>query len=401
MLKTGVLNSGVLSQCVLKQGVFGGDDVILVGGNASATLNGFGSMSANAKVIRSASAALSGVGSLSADANIVGVVPPISGSATLSGEGSMSASARAIRKGVATLNGFGTVALARAKVTRHGSATLDGVGSLSANATLSGAVSLPASTEFWLDATDINSYDNVTDLQTWKNVVTSPSSGASQITYDVNRGTTSSSSTDDPTFTGTAGDSGAYFSYDGGDLFLAKYTNTFIQTLTRSDQTNEWWAACHFRRSQFTGGLFTSLFSSSSSVVSEHGGAFLYDEATGDLLFWRRNATGNTNAITIESNAFSLNTDYLVIFGYNSSTGEWSYYKNGKTLTASGTNSPPTSTVDGSDKLGIGGADGASGSRHPNTARQYQFGMGNTALTSGIVSDIVDYVNQQSGTSYS
>jgi len=257
------------------------------------------------------------------------------------------------------------------------------------------AVSLPASTVFNLEASNTDSYDGSTDLQTWKNTIASPADGSSQSDYDAWLGNDGTASTDDPSF------STDKFVYDGADMFLLKNRTTFTETLSRSDQSNNWWALSHFKTATLAGS-FISIFSASSSSATEHGAALLIDESNNRLQLWRRNATGNTNAINLTSvGVIQNNTQYLVIVGYNSSTGAWSLYLNGKSLDESGTSTPPTSTTSSTDHIGIGGADGAAGSRFTNGSEQYQFAMGNDSLTSGIVSDLVDYVNNSSGTSYS
>ena len=60
-----------------------------------------------------------------------------------------------------------------------------------------------------LDATVAESYNGLG--QTWSNLVVSPADGTSQTDYDFYLGGTSGSDATDPIFTGTPGDSGAYF----------------------------------------------------------------------------------------------------------------------------------------------------------------------------------------------
>lgn len=86
------------------------------------------------------------------------------------------------------------------------------------------------STCFHLDATDADSYPG--SGQTWANLIASPADGSGQTDFDVWRGGSSSASTDDPTFNGTAGDSAAYWSFDGGDFFRC--------TLSAANQPTLW-----------------------------------------------------------------------------------------------------------------------------------------------------------------
>jgi hypothetical protein len=109
---------------------------------------------------------------------------------------------------------------------------------------LGGAVS---STVFDLDATVSASYGG--SGQTWANYEDTPADSSSQTAYDVYLGATSSVTTDDPTFNGSAGDAGAYFSSDGGDEFrLVGSVTTYLQSLHKQGTgEQDWWIAFAFR----------------------------------------------------------------------------------------------------------------------------------------------------------
>jgi hypothetical protein len=78
-----------------------------------------------------------------------------------------------------------------------------------------------------LDATLSGSYGG--SGQTWTNLTTTPADGTDQTEWDAFLGADISVSTDDPTFTGSAGDSAAYFSFDGGDYFQFKAPPALVQ----------------------------------------------------------------------------------------------------------------------------------------------------------------------------
>lgn len=74
------------------------------------------------------------------------------------------------------------------------------------------------SCNFDVDATVSASYGG--SGQTFSNLVVAPADGvAVQTDYDFTLGANDTPSTDDPTFTGTAGDPAAFFAHDGGDFF--------------------------------------------------------------------------------------------------------------------------------------------------------------------------------------
>ena len=98
---------------------------------------------------------------------------------------------------------------------------------------------LLASTIYDLDATLAASYGG--SGQTWSNLIASPADGALQTDYDYTLGFSASPSTDDPTFTGTADDANAHFSFDGGDRMV--FTNglpDFFKKFHRTDTAQDW-----------------------------------------------------------------------------------------------------------------------------------------------------------------
>lgn len=260
-------------------------------------------------------------------------------------------------------------------------------------------VSLPSSTVFNLDATDTNSYNNSTDLQLWKNTVTSPADSSAQSAYNFNLGETSSASTDDPTFNGSAGATSAYWSTDGGDLFYFTGTNTtFINNLLRTDIGNTWHMAVAFRTPSSLASPF-ALVANSSQTTTEHG--LLLYQTGGGIQLWRRNASGATNIVQlISASTLATNTEYLLLFSYNSSTFVYDVYLNSRTSSSSGTGSSYVSTSNPSDKLCIFAQPTLFNANAPSGTRIYSMMMGNAALTSGVVAQIYDYYNTKHGKTY-
>lgn len=84
---------------------------------------------------------------------------------------------------------------------------------------------------FDLDATISASYSGTG--QTWANLVASPNDGANQTDYDFWLGADNTATTNDPTFNGTAGDSGAFWSFDGGDWFTLKSIPTAFNDILK------------------------------------------------------------------------------------------------------------------------------------------------------------------------
>lgn len=113
-----------------------------------------------------------------------------------------------------------------------------------------------ASCVFDLDATMEGSYGG--SGTTWANLVASPADGAAQTAYDFTFGDGANSGTY-PTFNGTAGDSAAYFSFDGGDYFTCAETITaFTENVSKTTAGQPFTiVACHRFASTTTGHLLS------------------------------------------------------------------------------------------------------------------------------------------------
>jgi hypothetical protein len=137
--------------------------------------------------------------------------------------------------------------------------------------------------EFYLDASVAASVDVANQL--WKNLVSSPASGASQTDYDFQMGDdTTSGDSDEPLHVGTAGGGHpfAYWNMGGDDFFQVPSNTTFLTTL------------------QDTGGIFTLIFV----------GSFVTDSDFQVLMATRNNDEGiaftfdgNTNALRYDASA--------------------------------------------------------------------------------------------------
>lgn len=98
----------------------------------------------------------------------------------------------------------------------------------------------------WLEATHTASYAGTG--QTLSSLIPSPSDGTAQAANSASRGATTSSSTDDPTFSGTAGTASACFTLDGGDSFTQQNATltsaSILNNAHRSDVTGAYiaWA---------------------------------------------------------------------------------------------------------------------------------------------------------------
>lgn len=172
-----------------------------------------------------------------------------------------------------------------------------------------------ASTCFDVDATIAASYGG--SGQTWANLIASPADGAAQTAYDFYLGANGTATTDDPTFTGTAGNAAAYFSLDGGDYFKLKGANpTLLNNLHKTTSGNAWWLAFAFQ----TGPSITQdTFFATADASFDHGIEMRIEGSPRKLVLRQFNGT-STAAFTPTSEVSAASTDYLVIFSYDKDT---------------------------------------------------------------------------------
>lgn len=185
-----------------------------------------------------------------------------------------------------------------------------------------------------LDATISASYGG--SGQTWANLIASPADTASQTAYDFYLGADGSSSTDDPTFTGSAGDAAAYFACDGGDYFTLKTLSSAVPTLWNLQKSNQtFWFASAFKTPtsgtwSATRGFFGDAWTTSnkgflcysntaeslnigiahgSGVVTQNQGTALFANDTDYLLIVSVDTTTTTNNVKSWINTTTATTN--------------------------------------------------------------------------------------------
>jgi hypothetical protein len=179
---------------------------------------------------------------------------------------------------------------------------------------------------FDLDATIAASYGG--SGETWANLASVPGEGSAKTAYDMNRGTSSGSEGSDPTFTGSAGDYGAYWSMDGGDQFsLASGANTaFLRDLGKTTGGSDFYFGMALRMPADDSAVDT-LFSAETSTASigwriqQTTGETLQMVQRGDTNVSSVNPTPtippSTDKLLIVSHSHSLNTTRFWIDGTN------------------------------------------------------------------------------------
>lgn len=266
--------------------------------------------------------------------------------------------------------------------------------STAGTATLQNSV---ASTVFELEAPDSASYSG--SGQTWLNLITTPADGTSRGDWDLYLGATSSSSTDDPTFNGSAGSSGAYFSMDGGDLFVSTQVSDvspgFLAKMARSDDANGWWYAVAFRYS----GAATMRPLQNNNDSSTNGIAFNITTSLLRINRYRAGSTIQTTNLINSANSFVAGTDYLVIISTNSARNNIRHWKNSRTAVDTA-NSWTSITADAAHRHGVGANYPTNTGFDGSGIRYYAIAGGNEYLDDTKAGQIIDYLNLKHGRTY-
>lgn len=246
-----------------------------------------------------------------------------------------------------------------------------------------------SSTEFELIAEDSASYDTGVDGQKWFNVITSPASGASQSDYDFYRGATSSATTDDPTFNGSVGTAGAYWTFDGGDFFkLVGANTTFAKGLHKSSTgTDDWWAAVAFYQTDATWPAGCVLSTADQNNTLFDGIAVRMHGNENMRLAQIGNSSSNVFTGTTANGASGEN---IAIVSHSTGSNNLRIWLN--TTTKEDVSATyATETTDPSGTLTIG-AYGAGGTALNSETRLYWVAMGNEYLDDTKAGNIISYV---------
>jgi len=225
---------------------------------------------------------------------------------------------------------------------------------------------------FDLDATVTESYGGAGQI--WRNLAISPADGSTSFAYNFFLGASATPSTDDPTFTGSAGSSSAYFALDGGDYFNLAANTTFFAGLQRTDLNQPFWFACAFR---FKSSGVTQSLIGTSPTTADVGFRLLVNTAN-VLQFSQR---GDTAAILSTSSSTLIDdTDYLVILTSQGNGSNVRFWVN--TLTQNDVARTPNTSVTNTSNTVDLAASGAGAARLANGSRVYAYSGGLQYITS-------------------
>jgi len=270
-----------------------------------------------------------------------------------------------------------------------GMQSLDGFGRLPFYGGAGGDGSLSdvvSSCVFDLDATQSGSYSG--SGQTWANLCTVPADGELQTAYDWVRGVNGSGGTDDPTFNGTAGTAGAYWSLDGGDWFTNLNTTTpFIRSIHKTSGDYNFTIVMCVR---FPTSGFGSFWGTAQTTGSQ--GVHLFVSGTSAII---QHLNGATFANTTRTVTTGVDCFFAISWNFTTPSGKSAY--NARTF-SSFTLNRNTTTTNSDSNLYIGRTNGAN--IMPNTTRIKAISVFNTMLSDGELGSVCDAYNARHGVTY-
>lgn len=233
---------------------------------------------------------------------------------------------------------------------------------------------------------------------TFENNITTPADGSSQTDWDIYRGDGSNSSTY-PTFNGSAGSPGAYFSNDGGDYFKSKQASDispgFMTKIQRTDDSNGFWLAVCWR---FNSGAANRLITN-ANATADYGFGVLATTSLLQFNRYRNSTLQGTNLIN-SAGSFVNATDYLLIVSMDAARTNFRHWKNSRTAT----NTAPaaswsTVTSNASHRFYMGTTQSISAT-DPSGTRYYGYAGGNGYLDDTAAGHIFDYFNTSTGITF-
>lgn len=205
------------------------------------------------------------------------------------------------------------------------------------------------------------------------------------------RGADDAASTDDPTFTGTPGDTGAYFAFDGGDYFTGGANLNALDELLssqRTDQSHPTTLIIGFHYPAFTSGF--SVLGGTGISLSSPGWGIQLNNTNGSIIF--QQFGDSSNEIRGIGASVSENTNHVLAIQFNCSTDELNYALDASTFTNVAAFVAEPATADSSVGCTIGSAPNG-GARLPNGAEINHFSVYSKLLSDAELSDALDIIN--------
>jgi len=239
---------------------------------------------------------------------------------------------------------------------------------------------------FDVDATLSSSYSG--SGTTWSNLIASPDDGSAQSAYNF-------TATGSPTFTGSAGDSAAYWALGGSNYFALSGSNTAaLNNLHKTTGGGPFTFIIAFRTSGTIAA--TERLGGTCNVASGNTGVLFELQSTGTKYTLNQETSGTQHATQVTA-TFNASTDYLVAFAFNYTGTTFKSAQNAKTFT-SNTLSSGASTSSPSAAFQI--ANGNASTAMSNGTRIYGAYLFNKALSDADLSNVVTVLNSRHARTY-
>ena len=241
---------------------------------------------------------------------------------------------------------------------------------------------IESSTIFDLDSRITESYGGTG--QTWANLVASPADSSSQTDHDRTLGADDSSSTDDPSFVGTAGDSAAYFAHDGGDWFNGTVLTDFMKDIHKD--ADDFW----FSVRVWVGSSGASLFIANQTLNTVPGISINLTKIFGiawGLVLNQRGDTGTSSLLQSTDADITEDAYNTLIYTYSASTNTFNVYVNGTKYSFPLTMNASTTDGDANRFQRT-----VANTFVTNGTRSVQFGGGNSFLSDTAAADIKTFI---------
>lgn len=229
------------------------------------------------------------------------------------------------------------------------------------------------------------------------NIISAPADGSSTSDWDLWNGP-DSGSTDDMTFTGTAGVGGSYLASDGDQYMVQKLSNanipSFLKDMPKTNASSDWSIIYAMR---IYGNVSGKAIFNTNKTTPNYTGIYNNSVTSGDNInFNMYPGTGTPVTTTVDSSVSTL-TDTLMIWTYDVSTNTFKYAANAATL-STGTGFTANTSNDGG-RINICRSEGIAVGCHAGT-RFYGAAVLNTFLSDSQVSDIVDWYEDHTGITF-
>jgi len=251
-----------------------------------------------------------------------------------------------------------------------------------------------------LDATLSDSY---TSGQTWANLIASPADGAAQTDYDFYLGVNDTATTDDPTFTGSAGDSGAYFNHDGGDFFSAvDYTKSLVLLNGHRTDVSGSWVALTWRQGAT---LPNWNFLVGTGTWNSNDIGFSIPVRSSGAIEFRHVGDSGLTSVTIESaGSIAINTDYILVLSWDGTSTTNNIRSWLSSTTRNDTSISFSTQTGGSTEsaamIGASPNEGSPTGVIASGSRIYSFAAGNELLDDAKAAAIIGHLETRHGRDY-